>query len=162
MKKTLLFAALLFSFSFTHAQLASGSSNQTVSLTLKNAISLNITAATGTTLSFEAADDYANGIANTTASTFQVKSNRPWAVTVKAAATSFSGPAAPAAVMPSSALGVRLTGGTTYTALSTTAASLTSGTRGDSNFSVDYKATPGFAYDAGTYTLSVVYTATQQ
>lgn len=160
MKKLFLFAALIISVSALKAQ-TTGTSNQTVSLTLKNAISLNITAATGTAMTFDVADDFANGIANNTASTFQVKSNRPWAVSVKAAAASFTGPAAPAATMPSTVLGVRLTGGSTYTTLSTTAASFTSGSRGDSNFSVDYKAAPGFAYDAGTYTLSVVYTATQ-
>jgi cytoskeletal protein RodZ len=161
MKKIAFVILLLNQVAFLHAQ-STGTSNQTVSLTLKNAISLNITAATGTTLNFDGADDYLNGISNASASTFQVKSNRPWAVTVKAGAVSFTGPAAPAAVMPASVLSVRLTGGTTYTTLSTTAAALTSGTRGDSNFSVDYRGVPGFAYDAGTYTLSVVYTATQQ
>ena len=161
MKRIILFSFMLISFSIAKAQLASGTSSQTVSLTLKNAISINITAATGTTFTFDGSDDYLNGMANTTASTFQVKSNRPWAVTVKAAAATFSGPAAPAATMPAAVLGVRLTGGSTYTNLSTTAASLTTGARGDASFSVDYRATPGFAYDAGTYTLSVVYTATQ-
>jgi hypothetical protein len=29
-------------------------------------------------------------------------------------------------------------------------------------FGVTYKATPGFNYDGGTYTVSVIYTATQQ
>ncbi|MEJ7740678.1 MAG: hypothetical protein WKF97_24950 [Chitinophagaceae bacterium] len=161
MKHIILFAAMLVTFSFAKAQVT-GTSNQTVSLTLRNAISIDITSATGTTLTFDGSDDYRNGIANVSASTFQVKSNRPWAVTVKAAAANFTGPVAPAAVMPSSVLGVRLAGGTTYAALSITAAPFTSGIRGESNFSVDYKATPGFAYDAGTYTLAVVYTATQQ
>jgi len=161
MKKVTIFASMLIICSALKAQ-TTGTSNQTVSLTLKNAISLTITAATGTTLTFAAADDYANGIANTTASTFQVKSNRPWAVTVKAAAANFTGPAAPSPTMPSAVLGVRLSTATAYSELSTTAVALTSGLRGDNNFSVDYKATPGFGYDAGTYTLSVVYTATQQ
>ncbi len=128
MKQIILFAAMIISFSFVNAQ-TTGTSNQTVSLTLKNAISLNITSATGTTLTFDASDDYLNGIANANASTFQVKSNRPGPVIVKAAAASFSGPAAPAATMPASVLGVRLNGGTNYTALSTTAASFTSGAK---------------------------------
>ena len=160
MKQLFVLSSILFSSYFVNAQ-ATGSSSQTVNLTLKNAISLTITAATGTTFTFDGSDDYLNGMSNTTASTFQVKSNRPWAVTVKAAAASFSGPAAPAATMPASVLGVRLTGGSTFTTLSTTAAALTTGSRGDASFSVDYKASPGFLYDAGTYTLSVVYTATQ-
>ncbi len=33
---------------------------------------------------------------------------------------------------------------------------------GNQTFSVMYNATPGFAYPAGTYTVDVVYTATQQ
>ncbi|MBL7683508.1 MAG: hypothetical protein JNK00_10655, partial [Flavipsychrobacter sp.] len=32
---------------------------------------------------------------------------------------------------------------------------------GNQTFSVMYEATPGFAYPAGTYTVDVVYTATQ-
>ena len=32
---------------------------------------------------------------------------------------------------------------------------------GNQTFSVQYQATPGFAYPAGTYTTNVVYTATQ-
>ena len=33
---------------------------------------------------------------------------------------------------------------------------------GNQLFTVKYKATPGFAYPAGTYTTTIVYTATQQ
>jgi hypothetical protein len=160
MKKILFIGLFMAAFTSIQAQ-TTGTSNQTVSLTLKNAISLNIIAATGTTLTFDVPDDYANGIANASASTFQVKSNRPWSVSVKAAAATFSGPPAPAAAMPSNVLSVRLSTGTTYTPLTTSVVSLTSGARGDMNFSVDYRANPGFIYDAGTYTLSVVYTATQ-
>jgi hypothetical protein len=32
---------------------------------------------------------------------------------------------------------------------------------GNQTFSIQYNATPGFAYPAGTYTVDVVYTATQ-
>ena len=40
---------------------------------------------------------------------------------------------------------------------------ITSGTYGSNQlFSIQYKAEPGFTYPAGTYTTSVVYTATQQ
>jgi hypothetical protein len=64
--------------------------------------------------------------------------------------------------MPASVLGVRLTGPTAFVPLGTTAAAFTSGAKGSSTFTVDYNATPGFIYDAGTYNMSVVYTATQQ
>lgn len=163
MKKiTFLAAVLMGTVVFAHAQ-SSSTVSQTVTLTLQNGINLSVTSATGTSFTFANTTAYQNGISNVNASSFQVASNRPWAVTVAAASANFSGPASPAPTMPASVLGVRLNGGSTYSSLSTTAASLTSGGRGGNNtFSVDYDANPGFSYDAGTYNLSVVYTATQQ
>ena len=162
MKKIITLALILLAgFTAAHAQTTS-SANHTVTLTLQNAIDISITSATGTAFTFDDVTKYGSGLTNTNASAFQVKSNRPWAVTVKAAAATFSGPAAPATQMPSTVLGVKLNGGSSFSALSTTAASLTSGARGTGSFSVDYNANPGYTYDAGTYTLSVVYTATQQ
>jgi hypothetical protein len=162
MKKITLIAATLFAgFTAANAQ-SSATTSQTVTLTLQNSIDIAFTAATGTNFTFATTSDYQNGLTNLNASTVQVKSNRPWAVTVGSASANFSGPAAPSPAMPASVLGVRLNGGSSFGALSTSAQSLTSGARGTSSFSVDYNANPGFSYDAGTYTLSVVYTATQQ
>ena len=162
MKKIFTLTVVLFTaFSAANAQ-SSSAASQTVSLTLQNAINISITSATGTSFTFDDVAKYQSGLTNTNASSFQVKSNRPWAVTVKAAAANFSGPAAPATQMPASVLGVKLNSGSNFGALSTTAAALTNGSRGSSTFSVDYSATPGFNYDAGSYTLSIVYTATQQ
>ena len=162
MKKIIsLVAILLGGFTAANAQ-STSTASQTVSLTLQNAINISVTSTTGTSFTFSDVNEYQNGLTNSNASTFQVKSNRPWAVTVKAAAATFSGPAAPAIQMPSTVLCVRLNGGSNFSSLSTTAASLTSGARGSSSFSIDYNANPGFSYDAGTYSLSVVYTATQQ
>ncbi|MBS1688550.1 MAG: peptidoglycan-binding protein LysM, partial [Bacteroidetes bacterium] len=50
-----------------------------------------------------------------------------------------------------------------YSTLTSTAQNLISNATygGNQTFSVQYNATPGFAYPAGTYTTSVVYTATQ-
>ena len=162
MKKILTLAVVFFAaFSAANAQ-STSTASQTVTLNLQNAINISISSATGTSFLFDEVTEYQNGLTNTNASTLQVKSNRPWAVTVKAAAATFSGPVLPATQMPSTVLGVRLNGGSTFSSLSTTTASLTSGTRGSSQFSIDYNANPGFSYDAGTYNLSVVYTATQQ
>jgi len=159
MKNILLTIALIITGLVSANAQTSATASQTVTLILKNTISINITSATGTDFSFDNTTEYSNGITNTNASTLEVKSNRPWAVSVKTATANFSGPAA---TMPASVLGVRLNGGTNFSALSTTATSLTNGGRGVGSFSVDYKAAPGYTYDAGTYTISVVYTATQQ
>lgn len=161
MKKFTLLAIAVLSFAAAcFSQTTTASASQTVTLNLQNQIDLSVTAATGTSFTFASPDDYTNGLTNASASTFRVRSNKPWAVTVKAAAATFTGPTGNA--MPSTALGVRLNGGTTFAQLSTTAASLTAGARGTNAFTVDYQANPGFSYDAGTYTLSVVYTASQQ
>lgn len=160
-KAALLSSMLVLGFIATKAQ-STANTSQTVTLTLQNSIDISFTSASGTSFTFANTSDYQNGLTNANAATLQVKSNRPWAVSVNTATANFSGPSAPSPAMPSSVLGVRLNGGSSFGALSTTAAALTSGQRGVSSFNVDYNANPGFSYDAGTYTISVVYTATQQ
>ncbi len=159
MKKILTLIALVIAVATVNAQTTS-SANQTVTLNLQNAITISVGTATGTSFTFNTTDHYKNGLTNTAASTFNVKSNRPWAVTVAAATADFTSTAT--TKMPASVLGVRLNGGSNFTQLSTTAASFTSGARGANDFTVDYNANPSYNYDEGTYTLSVVYTATQQ
>ncbi len=161
MKKILLAAIIACSGMAAHAQ-ASSSVSQTVTLNLVNAINISITSATGTSFTFDDVNKYQNGLVNNNATTVQIKSNRPWTATVKTATASFSGPAGSPA-MPSTVLGIRQTG-TNYgfAALSTNALNYGTSERGVSSYSLDYSATPGFAYDAGTYTISVVFTATQQ
>ncbi len=162
MKKVILSAAIVLTALISLNAQTTATASQTVTLILKNAISIHLSSATGTNFSFNNTNDYQNGATNAAAAVFQVSSNRPWAVSVKTTSANFSGPAAPAATMPASVLGVRLTGGSNFSSLSPIATTLTSGGRGIESFSVDYKATPGYIYDAGTYTISVVYTATQQ
>ena len=156
MKKIILSAAILIAgFSAANAQLTA---NQAVSLTLVNSISITLSAATSS-FSFANTADFESGLTNNAAAMATVKSNRPWTVTVKAATANFTG--AVVTPMPASVLGVRLAGGS-FAPLTLAGATFTTGAKGSSNFTVDYSATPGFIYDAGSYTLSVVYTATQQ
>ncbi len=53
--------------------------------------------------------------------------------------------------------------GTSYTDVTNTAATILSGCSngGNQTFSVQYQATPGFNFPAGTYTANVIFTATQ-
>lgn len=143
---------------------AQTSQTQTVTLNLQNQIDISLVPGSdnGTEFTFASTNDYASGLTNTDASQFRVRSNRPWKVTVAAATANFTG-GSNDTPMPSSKLGVRLKGATGFTSLATTAVDLTNGQKGPNNvFTVDYNANPGFDYDAGTYTLNVVYTATQQ
>jgi hypothetical protein len=183
MKKVFAIAALISASFATNAQNASSSATQTVNLNLSNAIEITFTgnnSATGAAvnLAFNTVNDYANGVTSSEQG-LKVRSNKNFTVAVKTNAANFTytGTTSPAPVMPiAGVLGVMVsangTGGTiatpysatTYADLSSTAKNLiTNGSKGgNQTFAVKYEATPGFAYPAGTYTVDVVYTATQQ
>lgn len=152
--------------------------NQRTELALSNAIDISFYSLYygGTqTMTFNNVNDYANGV-ETGWQILVVKSNKNYDVTVKTNSANFtySGTATPAPTMPVSALNVGLyyngTGGTAsntfynkFAPLSQAPQKLiTNGKKGGFQyFFTRYKATPGFAYPAGTYTAEVIYTATQ-
>ncbi|HEX8333561.1 MAG TPA: hypothetical protein VF622_13120 [Segetibacter sp.] len=162
MKKLIFSLLAIAGFYVSGNAQATSSANHTVSLALQNQIEVTFTAgAAGPTMTFSTADNYTNGVTADNAATLQVRSNKAYNVSVKAAAANFTGPAGN--TMPASVLQVKESAQTTYVALSSTDQGLLSNqARGTNSFGVSYKATPGFAYDGGTYTLNVVYTATQQ
>ena len=153
--------AIVGSYVSVNAQ-ATSSVNHTVTLSLQNQIEIAFaTGSTGPTMSFTTADHYTNGVTADNASTFTVKSNKAYNISVKAAAASFTSTAA--TTMPAGVLAVKESTQAAYVTLSTTNQDILSNqARGTGSFGVSYKATPGFAYDGGSYTLNVVYTATQQ
>src|SRR5690606_13770768 len=134
--------------------------------------------ATGTSVSipFTTVNDYANGV-ESDAQELKVRSNKNFSVAVKTNAENFSytGNTTPTPTMPvSGVLAVKVTSNSTggsiansfssYSSLSNSNQGLiTAADRGGAqSFRVMYKATPGFAYPAGTYAVDVVYTATQE
>ena len=185
MKKIIILIAIaIVTFSVAvNAQNASSTATQNVSLTLSNAIAITFTGSgtnTGgaVTLPFSTVSDYANGVSST-AQQLKVQSNMPFDVQVKANAANFTytGTYTTGTTMPVSGVlklmvTANSTGGSIATPFSSTAYStltatnqnlINNGTYGSNQlFSVQYQATPGFAYPAGTYTTSVIYTATQQ
>ena len=183
MKKIVIIAAALVGFTLNANAQATATATQNVSLTLANAISITFTgtgSSTGgaVTLPFSTVNDYANGVTST-AQQLMVQSNLPFGVTVKSNAANFTytGTYTTGTTMPVSGVlklmvAANTTGGTVASPFSTsTYATITSadqnlinnGTYGSNQlFSVQYKATPGFTFPAGTYTTNVVYTATQQ
>ncbi|MEZ5016936.1 MAG: hypothetical protein R2800_07775 [Flavipsychrobacter sp.] len=180
MKKIILFAIAIFSITLAaKADNATNGANQTAKLALSNAIEIKFYSNYygGTqTLTFNNVNDYANG----KTSGYQIliiRSNKDYNVTVKANASNFSysGSTNPAPVMPISKLNVANfyngTGGTVANTFNNNYAPLSNvdqplinnGKKGNFRyFFTRYKATPGFAYPAGTYTAEVIYTATQQ
>jgi hypothetical protein len=180
MKKLIIFSATILGFNFAaHAQ-ATSSANQNVALSLSNAIAITFVGtgtATGSALSlpFATVSDYTNGVTSA-AQQIKVQSNKAFNVTMNANAANFtySGATTPAPVMPVSNLNLMVTanstGGTvpgtyatSYTDVTNTASTILSGCTngGNQTFSVQYQATPGFNFPAGTYTTNIVYTATQ-
>jgi hypothetical protein len=183
MKRILILAAGFLGFATaSNAQvLATSSASQTAELSLTNALSILFNSSgttTGSTVSFPFSTiaHYTNGVTSS-AQQLDVSSNLPYAVTVKASAATFtySGSATTQNVMPvSGVLNIIVptngTGGTLSTFSNSVYQTLTNvdqpliaaatNTSG-SSFSVTYKATPGFLYAAGTYSVNVVYTATQ-
>jgi len=185
MKKIIIaFTAILGFATISNAQTnASGTASQTVQLALSNALEITFTgngSATGglVTIPFTTVNDYANGVSSA-AQEIKVRSNKNFGVTVKTSTAYFSVTNAgvtTTSTMPASVLGIEVsanaTGGSiasgfsssAFNSLSATAANLITNATygGNQTFSVMYKATPGFAYPAGTYATDVVYTATQQ
>lgn len=180
MKKIALFTLMLTCIAVAvKAQNANAGASQTANLSLSNAISISFYSNYygGTqNMTFNSVNDYANGV-YTGYQILVVNSNKKYNVTVKANASNFTynGSTTPAPVMPVSKLNVALlynaTGGqvkngfyNNYKPLSNTAQTLLNNCSNGSfkYFATRYKATPGFAYPAGTYTADVVYTATQQ
>lgn len=161
----------------------SSGANQATNLSLSNAIEITFANSMSeygadVTLPFSTVNDYANGV-ESGEQELQIRSNKDFSIAIKsnAAGFSYTGNATPVPEMPvNGVLAVKLTANNTggsianpfstsaYSGLTNTNQSLiTGGSRGgNQSFAIKYKATPGFAYPAGTYTVEVVYTATQQ
>ena len=161
----------------------SAAASQSTNLALSNAIEITFTGNGSTVgadvnIPFSTVNDYANGV-ESDAQELKIRSNKNFSVAVKANATNFSytGNTSPAPTMPvENVLGIKVTDNNTggsianpfsansYASLSSSNQDLISGGSrgGNQTFEVKYKATPGFAYPAGTYSVDVVYTATQE
>jgi hypothetical protein len=183
MKKIIvLSAALLLGTSFaSNAQTASATASQSVALSLSNAIAITFvtsgtTTGTAVSIPFATVADYTNGVASA-AQQLKVQSNKTFHVFVNTSSTNFtySGTTSPAPTMPvagvlAAQVTANATGGAIATPFSGAYGGLTSSSQniintglngGNQTFSIQYMATPGFAYPAGTYTANVIYTATQ-
>ncbi|MCB9046849.1 MAG: hypothetical protein H6550_12020 [Chitinophagales bacterium] len=154
---------------------------QAAKLVMSNAIEITFGAtgtATGNTVSlaFNNVNDYANGV-ESSAYQVKVRSNKKFRVQAKTSSSrfSYSGTTTPAPLMNvSNILFLKVTNNTTggsvgssfnnrYRTMSSSNQTLINNATpgGNNTFDVTYKATPGYNFPAGTYTVNVVYTATQ-
>lgn len=179
-KLTAIFITLICSTS-AFAQNASSSASQTTNLQLTNAIEISFTAtgnSTGSTvnMNFNTVNDYANGIESAQYQ-IRVRSNRKFDIEMEASSDYFtySGTTSPAPQMRvKDVLDMKITSNNTggqinggyhqykHVEGNNDKRILNDCDNGaNQTFSVQYRATPGFDYPAGTYTITMIYTATQ-
>lgn len=179
MKNTILLVALLVTASFSRAQNSSSTASQTVQLLLYPAIDIQFTsnsAANGSTIDmvFSNASNYADGVISGTQE-LEVRSNRNFKISVKTDAPTFSylGGQNTASMPVNNRLFMTVTGNQTggsvaagfqnYASLSANNQDVVlDGVQGSGKkLIIAYKAKPDMGYPAGTYSVGVVYTATQ-
>jgi hypothetical protein len=183
MKKIIILSAALLGFNLaSNAQSGPSTANQNVNLNLSNAIVITYNSVGGATngtdvnIPFTTVADYQNGVIESGTEHLFVQSNLKFNVTVATTSTEFSftgsgsNPHMPVSGVLAAQVFNNNTGGTIASGFSGAYGGLTSSSQsllstctngGNQYFDIKYKATPGFAYPAGTYTANVVYTATQ-
>ena len=131
--------------------------NTAVKVTVPTIIKLDVTDSLTTAAAPTSADfDSAYQIVATTVA-INMKSNTTSTLSVKAGSANWSGPYNKAA----GDLSWTADAGTTYTPMTTSAATVGTGVAGNNPFTVGYKIAWSYANDVpGTYTLPVVFTAT--
>lgn len=187
MKKIIAIAAIAtmgFSANAATPENENAAAKQTSKLVLSNAIEItfmNTESEVGSdvSMSFNTVNDYANGV-ESKPNMLLVRSNKDFNVTVKTNDKMFTydgkemkeKPEMPVEKVLNLMVSENNTGGEVagpfsekeFASLSAEEQKLiVGGSRGGKQtFAVQYKATPGFEYPGGTYSVDVVYTATQQ
>ncbi len=128
--------------------------------------SITVTAMGGV-ISFASPNDYLNGVVSNRYANLKIKSNTSWLVSFSAQSTYFTALSKGASTdMPSTVMGIRKNGHTTFKTLTTQSQRLESGSRGSSgskhDFDIDVDFSPGFRYSGGLYSIGIVYTLTKQ
>jgi hypothetical protein len=168
----IILCAVVFLIAGVQQTVAQTTQTVTVSSSVPQVLSLSVDT-NSVSIPFLTSDyNAATGAATKTSSaanTFSVVSNKSWTVSVKANTAAFSftpslGDADPS--KPAGNLAYKLSTAGGYTALTTSNATVKTGSKGGSStsgnsFSVDYQLTSNLSQDPpGTYSLAVVYTLT--
>lgn len=162
MRRYILFLFLSIGLINSYAQPGLGANtNHNISLGLTNAIEITFTAGQNVNLTFSTATHYQNGVTSNNAATIRIRSNRNFNFSARSATTHFS--SSSATPMPvSGVLAARVSMTPFFRNLSINNTNLMgTQSRGVRTYNLDYRATPGFNYDAGTYTATIILTATQ-
>lgn len=164
MKKILLTTALfasLFIINAVSAKAQDSTAVSNVAVTIATVTELTADNNNLATFAFTNGSELETGITQTNAVTIGYKSNKVTKVLIKASTSTFSGGAGD---MPVGVVSYKKNGAGSFVALTATDANLsTSQAKGSSSFGVDYKITPGLAYNPATdYAVTIEYTLTSQ
>ena len=159
---SIIIASLAFASVANAQTLGTAAPTGTFAVKISEVLDLAVTSGAANTFDFNSIAKLDAGIETLNAVTLTYKSNKPWFVNVNANSANFTGSSA--TPMPASVVQFKLNSGGSYTALSTTPASL-SGTsaaknaRGTATIGVDYKVNPGYDYaPAQDYGMVITYT----
>jgi len=136
----------------------------TVTATIQTVVGLSLTNNQSTSITLSSPSEYANGYTIANFNTMVVKSNIAWQVSVASSTPYFSNSGVySSSDMPASIIQLNVNGNATKIPLSTTAQSLTTGSRGNGSqtgntFNMDLSVNPGYSYGPGIYNISLVYT----
>jgi hypothetical protein len=161
--RSIFFIVLLSLIGLVNYGQTTASASHTITLNITNAIELTFAQGTnGVSLTFSNSEHYQNGIVADNSATLRVRSNKGYNISVKSASSVFN--SSTNTQMPvSNVLFVKEANQSGFVGINTNDQTLlTSQQKGNQFFNVSYKANPGFGYDGGTYSVNIVYTASQQ
>lgn len=118
-------------------------------------------------ISFSSPNDFFNGVTVANYANIKVRSNENWILSFAAQSTYFSPLSQTASSdMPCSVLSIKVNGHNNFKKLKTNSKKLRQGNRGSNtprhDFNIDVHMDPGFEYNGGLYSISVMYTLTKQ
>jgi hypothetical protein len=128
--------------------------------------SLTIIPKVGVT-SISSPNDYVNGVTTNSYAEVKIKSNNSWILTYAAQSQYFTAQSQNGSTnMPSTVLSLKPESSSVFVPLTTQSKTLVMGNRGSNtdkhNFDIDINFNPGFKYNGGLYTISILYTLTKQ
>ena len=128
--------------------------------------SLQITRLSGV-ISFDSPNDLFNGVTVPNYANIKVKSNENWILSFASMSKYFSPLTRGASTdMPCSVLSLKVNGRRNFKKLKTNTKKLQQGNRGSTSsrhdFNIDVQLDPGFGYNGGLYSISIMYTLTKQ
>jgi len=144
------------------------SASSTATLQLNTFAEFTVTPVNASAFAFNSTTSYESGINRSSFSSFVVKSNMNWLLTIRASGAFFAASGGGLSnTLPAGVISFKTNSESTYRTLTTTAQTLRSGAAGGSSqpgntFSIDLRVAPGYLYNGGLYTLDLVYTLTTQ